>query len=130
MHIKSFVLASFAASIATAIPVPQSCPFNWKRSAQKGCVPQTAPLPSLLPYLSDPSSMPNPATAEYYNNGPFGTTSPTTPMDTAVTDTRPPPKPLTDYAPWVGAGGLGTWGLTNWWKSRGSSPAGEAGQGN
>jgi len=122
MHFKNFVLASFAASIATAIPIPQACPFNWKRSAQSGCIPQTSPLPSLLPYLQDPSSVPDPTSPDYYSPGTFGT-SPNLPTKNEATDTRPPPTPLTEYAPWaIPAGGLGAWGLNNLWKLRHGSP--------
>lgn len=124
MHFKSFVLASFAASIATAIPIPQLCPFNWKRSAQRGCEPQTAPLPSLLPYLSDPSSVPNPTSQEYYSPDPFGNTSPNTPAANAVTDTRPPPMPLSEYAPWsipaaAAGAAAGLWKLRHGFPDRG-----------
>lgn len=125
MHIKSFVLASFAASIATAIPIPQACAFDWKRSANKACIPQTQSLPSLLPYLQDPSSVPNPTSSEYYAPDTLGTTSPTTPADNKTPEPQSPPQPLIEYAPWVGGAGgagLGGWGLSNLWKSRVGSP--------
>ena len=126
MHFKSFVLASLAVSIATAIPIPQLCPFNWKRSAQQDCRPQTAPLPSLLPYLSDPSSVPDPTSQEYYSPDSFGTTSPNVPAANVVTDTRPAPRPLTDYAPLSIPIGGAAWGLHNLWKLR-QSPSGVEG---
>lgn len=129
MHFKSFVLASFAVSITTAIPIPQACPFNWKRSAQSGCIPQTAPLPSLLPYLSDPESVPSPLSPQYFNPDISGATSPNAPtQNVPVPDTRPPPRPLTDYAP-AAIPGLGAagWGL---WKLRQGAGAEGLGEGN
>lgn len=130
MHFKNVVLASFAASIATAIPIPQSCPFNWKRSAQSDCIPQTEPLPSLLPYLSDPTSVPDPTSQQYPSPGAFGSTQPIVPAQNQVTDTRPPPQPLSEYAPLsVPAAGLGAWGLHNLWKLR-QGPAPGIGGGN
>ena len=115
MHFKGLVLASFAVSIASAIPIPQACPFNWKRSAQAGgCTPQTAPLPSLLPYLSEPDAVPSITSPQYFSPDTNWANTPNTPAENApAAITRPPPNPLSDYAPLsvpaVGGAAYGAW---------------------
>lgn len=116
MHVKSFVFASFAACIVTAIPIPNEnqplfCPAEWKRSPspQNGCRPQTLKLPTLNDL---------PLTQKTYNGlGTYPTDSLSnpslsTPADTSAIDQRPPPQPV-DLAPWsaIPASGIGAWAV-------------------
>lgn len=116
MHVKKFVFASLAACIVTAIPMPspegESCPANWKRSAQAGCVPQKLQLPSLNDLHLE--QQPHQSTGlEIYPTDDFQPPSQITPDNTAVSAPPPAPQRATDYAPWLalpGAAGL-VWGL-------------------
>lgn len=117
MHVKSFVFASFAACIVTAIPIPDEgqplfCPAEWKRSPspQNGCRPQTLKLPTLndLPLSQNQYNG-----LETYPTDAFSKPSLSTPADTAASPNRPAPQPLDNPAPWlaVPGAGIGTWAV-------------------
>lgn len=117
MHVKSFVFASFAACIVTAIPIPGEgqplfCPAEWKRSPrpQNGCRPQTLKLPTLndLPLSQNQYNG-----LENYPTDAFSKPSQSTPAETATTQDRPPPQPLDNPAPWlaVPGAGIGSWAV-------------------
>lgn len=116
MHVKSFVFASFAACIVTAIPIPsaepQFCPANWKRSPQSGCVPRTLKLPSLEDIPLKQQQQPSPALGIYPTDG-FSSPSLVIPANPVITQPQPAPEPQNDVAPWLSIPGAGAaaWAL-------------------
>ena len=141
MHVKSFVLASFAACIVTAIPIPDDtslfCPAEWKRSPQTGCRPQTLTLPTLedLPLSQKQYN----GLVTYPTDATINNPSLITPANPAESVPQPAPKPLNEAAPWLvvpGAVGAG-WAIDqilkpkgangeapnigNWWEEAGGS---------
>ncbi|MCJ1349071.1 hypothetical protein MMC31_007307 [Peltigera leucophlebia] len=120
MHVKSFVLASFAIGIVTAIPIPsaepQFCPVSWKRSPQSGCLPQTLKSPQTLklPSLDDiPLQQPTSNGLGIYPTDGFSSPALVTPANPVVTQPQPPPQPLNDVAPFLAipGAGFGAWAL-------------------